>query len=184
MADRLFQAKRPARQSADHSATAASLPRANFIDQFLLDKMAADGVTPAPLTTDAEFLRRAHLDLTGRIPQPEAVTAFLEDTRPGKRSALVDTLLASDAYTSQWTLYFANRLRVTRAGNSRVGLERRNAFARYPRDFVARDRPYDEVVRELLTATGDSDQVPAAGFLVQVFSNTTSDTRRRISTTT
>jgi hypothetical protein len=154
------------------AAIEIDLPRANFIDSFLLGKMAADGVTPAPLTHDGEFLRRAHLDLAGRIPQPEEAASFLSDASPGKRARLIERLLASDAYVSQWTLYHANRFRVTRGGTSRVGLERRNAFARYLRDFIQRDRPYDQVVREMLTASGDTDAVPASGFLLQIFTST------------
>src|SRR5579872_6457626 len=86
-----------------------STPRLNFIDTLLFDKMAADGVAPAPLTTDSEFLRRVYLDLAGRIPQPDEVTAFLTNTAGDKRSALIDKLLASDGYVSQFTLYFNNR---------------------------------------------------------------------------
>src|SRR4051812_10373189 len=55
------------------NAVTISIPRANFIDTILFDRMSADGVTPAPLTTDAEFIRRVYVDLTGRIPQPERV---------------------------------------------------------------------------------------------------------------
>src|SRR5690349_19650395 len=81
-----------------------SLPRVNFIDTLLFARMSEDGVAPAPLTTDAEFIRRAYLDLTGRIPQPEKVIAFLNDTSTTKRAKLIEDLLASDAYVSQFTL--------------------------------------------------------------------------------
>ena len=162
-ADRVYQTRTRSAQAA-----AINLPRANFIDEHILGRMAADEVNPAPMTSDAEFLRRTYLDLTGRIPQPAEADAFLKNPQ---RPQLIERLLASDAYVSQWTLYFANRLRVTRAGNSRVGLDRRNAFARYLRDFVQRDRPYPQFVRELLTAAGDADATPAAAFLIQVYSN-------------
>lgn len=165
-ADRAYQARSKVKRAAN-----LDLPRASFVDSFLFDKMAADGVTPAPVTNDAEFLRRVSLDLTGRIPSAAATDAFLKDEAPGKRAALIERLLASDAYVSQWTLYFGNRLRVTRGGGSRLGVERRNAWARYLRDFVQRDRPYDAFVREILTASGDADTNPQTAFLVQVYSN-------------
>ncbi len=149
---------------------AISIPRLNFIDNLLFDKMAADGVAPAPLTTDAEFLRRVYLDLTGRIPQPEEATAFLNDPSGNKRSKLIDQLLASDAYVSQFTLYFNNRFQVTRGGGSNVRLEGRNLFYGFLRDFVARDRPYNQFVQELLTSSGDSDTVPGVNYFVRYFS--------------
>ena len=169
VADRLYQAHKATK--GDRAAAVIDLPRANFIDNLLFDRMAADGVPPAPVTTDAEFLRRAYLDLTGRIPQPAEAEAFLRNTAPGKRAQLIERLLASDAYVSQWALYFGNRLRITTGGGSRVGVERRNAWARYLRDFVQRDRSYQAFVREILTAAGDADRTPAAGFLIQTHSN-------------
>src|SRR5581483_9596954 len=110
------------------NAITISLPRANFIDNVLFGRMSADGVAPAPLTTDAEFIRRVCLDLTGRIPQPEKVVSFLNDPSTTKRARLVEELLASDAYVSQFALYFNNKFQVTRGNGSLVRLEGRNLF--------------------------------------------------------
>jgi len=147
-----------------------SIPRANFIDQLLFDKMSADSIQPAPPTTDSEFLRRVYVDLTGRIPEPEKVTAFLASTVPDKRSKLIEELLASDAYVSQFTLYFNNRFQVTRGNGSNVRLQGRNLFYSFLRDFVARDRPYNQVVQEMLTAAGDSDSTPGVNYFLRYFS--------------
>jgi len=69
------------------------------IDSYLIADMQAQGVQPADLTTDWEFIRRVTLDLTGRIPTPTRVLAFVADTTPDKRAKLIDELLASP----QWT---------------------------------------------------------------------------------
>ena len=71
-----------------------SLPvrRNNYIDDFIFDKLERDGIPHAPLSSDAEFLRRAHLDLTGRLPEVDRVRSFLKDTGPDKRSRLIDEL--------------------------------------------------------------------------------------------
>src|SRR5260370_579549 len=85
-------AYRDARTQLSRSSTGrrtagrVNIPRNNLIDNYLFDKMSTDGVNPAPLTTDSEFLRRAYLDLTGRIPQPEQVVAFLNDGTADKRT--------------------------------------------------------------------------------------------------
>ena len=111
--DREFQAHaRSARAAGLKRTTPTRLAAsANFIDQLISKKMSADGVTPATGATDAEFLRRASLDLTGRIPSPEQAEAFLSDSSAGKRDALIDRLLASPAYADQFTLFLANRSR-------------------------------------------------------------------------
>jgi hypothetical protein len=162
--------KRGGRLSVTIPAATIAIPRANFIDTLLFDKMAADGINPAPVTTDSEFLRRASLDLTGRIPQPEKVIAFLNDTAPDKRAKLIEQLLASDAYVSQFTLYFNNRFLVTRGYPSNVRLVGRNLYYSFLRDFVARDRPYNEFVQELLSAAGDADTVPGVNYYVRYVS--------------
>src|SRR5215472_6339846 len=76
----------------------APVARRNFIDDEIFGKMERDGVPHAGLTSDNEFLRRVTLDLTGRIPSAQDVTAFVADTDPGKRDKIVEKLLSSEAY--------------------------------------------------------------------------------------
>ncbi len=139
----------------------------NFIDDFIFGKMAAAGVQPAPLTTDAEFLRRLSLDVTGRIPQPEQVEAFLADGRADKRSFLIDSLVGSEAFIDNWTFYYANFFEVTGRYYNLIGIPGRNLFHSYLRDFVARDRSYQEIATELITATGDSHTSGPPNFLIR-----------------
>ncbi len=144
----------------------AAEARSNFIDQRLFAKMAADNVKPAPVSSDSEFLRRVTLDLTGRIPTPEAAEAFLASTDPDKRTKYVDTLLNSDAYTDQFTLFFLNKFRVSRNHES-VSVPARNVFYEFVRSFVQADRPYDQFVRELLSASGEVDSQPGTQFFAR-----------------
>jgi len=143
----------------------SAVVRKNFIDDHIFGKMEEDGVPPAPITSDAEFLRRVSIDLTGRIPTPEAAVAFFNDPDPNKRIMLIERLLQSPAYTDQLTLFFANRFEVTSGYYSYIGLTGRNLFNKFLRNFVANDRPYDQVAREMITAAGDADQVGPANFL-------------------
>lgn len=159
-----------ARQRAPFRNTAAvrraAESRSNFIDQRLFARMAADNVKPAPTTTDAEFLRRVTLDLTGRIPTPEAAEAFLNDPDPAKRAKLIDALLDSDAYTDQLTLFFLNKFRVSRNHES-ISVPARNTFYQFVRSFVQNDRPYDQFVRQLLSASGEVDTQPGTQFFAR-----------------
>src|SRR5262249_52563614 len=159
--DREFQIySRSARsRSAASSASSHLAASGNFIDQLMSKKMSADGVDPAPRTTDPEFLRRIYLDLTGRIPTPEQADRFLKDATPNKREALIDELLVSPAYADQFALFFANRFRVTRTHES-ISTPARGVFYNFLRQAIANDRPYDDFVRELLSARGEVDKVP------------------------
>jgi hypothetical protein len=139
--------------------------RNNFIDDYLFDKMEGDGVASSGLCTDDEFIRRVWLDLTGRIPSAEDVRRFLSDTTPNKRDRLVDTLLASDAFVDRMTLFFNELFQNSR---SRLG-SGTDVYHMYIRNFVQQNRPYHEVVQELLTATGDTYQNGPANFLASAF---------------
>jgi hypothetical protein len=150
---------------ADKQRVKSAITRNSFIDQHIFTKMETDGVPPAPLSSDAEFLRRVSLDLTGRIPSPEEAAAFFDDPTPNKRQLLIEKLLASPAYVDQFTLYFGNRFEVTSGYYSYIGLTGRTLFNRFLRDFVQRDRPYNQVVTDMLTAKGDADLVGPANFL-------------------
>src|SRR5258708_24595937 len=68
--------------------------RKNFVDNYIFDKMQRDGIPHAPLANDTEFLRRVTLDLTGRLPTPEQIRRFLQDTDPNKRDKRIDSLVS------------------------------------------------------------------------------------------
>jgi len=163
--DRSFQAhSRRARLNA--AAPRQAVNRANLVDQHLFAKMANDNVPAAPASTDAEFIRRLHIDLTGRIPAAEVVEAFLADSAPDKRSKLTDQLLNSPAYGDQLTTFWANKFKVTRSHES-IGTLGRNTFYEWLRQSMAADRPYDSLVRELLSAAGEVDSVPGTQFFAR-----------------
>ena len=166
--DRAFETlgrKRNNPRSASVARQAAA-SRSNFIDQRLFAKMAADNVKPAPVSSDAEFLRRVTLDLTGRIPTPEAAETFLNSTESDKRAKLIDSLLDSDAYSDQFTLFFLNKFRVSRNHES-ISVPARNTFYEFVRSFVQTDRPYDQFVREMLAANGEVDTQPGTQFFAR-----------------
>ena len=128
---------------------------ANLIDDRVMAKLRELRLEPSPRCDDATFLRRASLDMTGTLPEPEAVVAFLADPSPGKREALVDRLLNGPEYVDYWTLawgeLFQNRLERDGDRRGRKGVR---GFAHWIREQVRTNRPWDEVVREILTAAG------------------------------
>jgi len=83
-------------------------PPENTIDKYIFPALTAAGVAPAPPTTDYEFVRRVYLDLTGRIPTPDQVTSFVNDTTVNKRAVLVNALIGSAAWADKWTIWFGD----------------------------------------------------------------------------
>src|SRR5262245_40333382 len=105
--DRFWQRRhelaRQARQGREVSVPElpSGMPTHNAIDHFLGQRLAAEGVTPAPLVADDAFLRRATLDTAGVIPSPEEIEAFRRDGRPDRRAAAIDRLLADERWADQ-----------------------------------------------------------------------------------
>ncbi len=81
---------------------------AGSIDSYIFADLHKNNITPAPATTDFEFIRRVTLDLTGRIPTPARVLTFVADTVPNKRANLIEELLASPQWVDKWTMYFGD----------------------------------------------------------------------------
>jgi hypothetical protein len=141
-----------------------AIPRKNFIDNILFDRMSRDSISSAPLCTDAEFIRRVTLDLTGRIPAPDEVTRFLDDTTPNKRDVLVSALVQTPEYVDKWTQFFGDLYKNSAfATNINVYRGGREAFYYYIKDAVASNRGYDQITTDLITGNGDSF-VAAEGF--------------------
>ncbi len=140
----------------------------NYIDDEIFGKMKTDGIRPAPMSTDEEFLRRVTLDLTGQIPDPATVQAFLADKSAGKRTKTIDALLASDAFNDRWTMWFGDLVQnVQVSANSREFPQGRNAYYNYIHDSIKASKPYDQMVRELLGGMGDSFLTGPPNFLVR-----------------
>jgi hypothetical protein len=137
-----------------------SIPRQNFIDEAVFSKMAKAGVKSAPISTDAEFVRRIYLDLTGRIPSAAQVRSFLEDRDTGKRSRLIGELLHSDAFTDKWTWWMDEW--VGNRSNSPTGAYRtqnttgRNAQHKFNMVGVQTGRPLRDMAIEYLSSTGNN----------------------------
>lgn len=146
------------RRSATPPAGDVTYPvSVNYIDDEIFGKMKTDGIRPAPMSSDEEFLRRVTLDLTGQIPDPATVQAFLADKSADKRTKTIDALLASDAFNDRWTMWFGDLVQnVQVSANSREFPQGRNAYYNYIHDSIKANKPYDQMVRELLGATGDS----------------------------
>src|SRR5262244_354373 len=139
----------------------APVPKNNFIDQQIFGKMERDGVPHSALTSDAEFLRRVSLDLTGRIPAPQEVAAFIADTDPAKRDKIIDKLLSSEAYVDKWAYFFMDLFRA----NGKMG-RGQNLFHYWMKENLRVDRPYDDAVRSIISSSAKSNHVAAASNVI------------------
>ncbi len=128
-------------------------PRHNFIDDEVLRRLTSLGVPPSPPSTDAAFLRRVTLDLTGEQPDPDRVREFLKDADPAKRQKLVAGLVGSPDFIRFWQIKFGDLLEITQGrpdlGNSAV------TYQTWLKKQLFANAPWDATVRTLLTATGD-----------------------------
>jgi len=133
----------------------------NFIDELVWNKLHKMKVRPASLSSDNEFIRRVFLDAIGVLPTREELHVFLQDTRSDKRSRLIDDLLHRPEYVSHWTVKFEDWFR-----NCQLHMQGRSMgmFKSWIQEWLGADRPYDQVVRELLTSQGDTLLNPAANF--------------------
>ncbi|WP_339733513.1 DUF1549 and DUF1553 domain-containing protein [uncultured Gimesia sp.] len=124
----------------------------NFIDQYVFANLKELGIPPSPVCDDATFLRRVTLDICGRFPTKKETEAFLTSTDPKKRDQVVETLLRSpnyaDYFASKWAPVLKNRR------DAASDITSNFAFHAWIRDSLLANVPYDQLVRELLGATG------------------------------
>jgi hypothetical protein len=127
----------------------------NAIDTHVLAKLRQLNIEPAELCDDATFLRRVSLDVTGALPEPAEVRAFLADKDPGKRTKKIEELLARSGHAALWATKFCDLLRPAQF-DQKGGLNE-NASARrvyeWLRARVAANIPYDQLAERILLAT-------------------------------
>jgi len=139
----------------------------NDIDRFILGRLEAEGLFPAPEADRGQWHRRVTLDLTGLPPTPEEIDAFLADEAPGSHERVVDRLLASPRHGERMAQHWLDVVRYADTHGYEVNTERANAWPY--RDWVVAafnaDMPYDTFVRRQLAGDADRDDA-ATGFLV------------------
>lgn len=136
---------------------------ANYIDKHVNAKLQRLKIQPSELAGDAEFLRRVYFDLIGMPPAPEELKAFLNDKteQRRKRAAVIDKLLEREEFVNHWSIKWSDLLQVNRAKLGDKGVW---AFREWIRESLAGNKPYDRMVRELITARGSTYQNPPANF--------------------
>jgi hypothetical protein len=140
-------------------------PVANYVDELALAKWKKLGIVPSDLCSDSAFIRRAYLDLCGKLPTSDEVCAFLADTRPNKRGLLIDRCLDDKDYAAFFALRWGSILRnASLAGAEQAAY----AFHEWMRDMIARNRPYDEFVRGIVAASGEWQEAPAVNWFWQM----------------
>ena len=124
----------------------------NFVDELVFQNLERLGIPATKVCDDGTFLRRVSLDITGRLPTARETQAFLDDQAPNKRDTVVDRLLASAAYAdffaNKWAAVLKNRRDDTK------DIKANFAFHAWLRDNLLAGTPYDQMVRQLLAATG------------------------------
>lgn len=135
-------------------------PQVAQINEEIRKSWKDAGIKPAPPATDGEWCRRVYLDVLGRIPSVEELTAFTNSKDKDKRLKLVNSLLYSEKYTEDfvrnWTTIWTNILIGRSGGTGDDMLTSRAGMQKYLRDAFANNKPYDQMVAELVTATGVS----------------------------
>jgi hypothetical protein len=133
----------------------------NRIDEWAAPKWKAMHLLPSEVCSDSEFIRRVTLDLCGRLPTIAETTEFLADTTAGKRDRVIDRLLQDSAHVDLWTMKWFDVLKATRRNLGETGLV---AYRQWLHGHIEKNTPFDQVVREMIIAKGDTYKVGPANF--------------------
>ena len=136
-------------------------PRANFIDDLVLEQLRRLNLKPSPPAADATFVRRAYLDTIGRLPTPDETRAFVADPAADKHARLADRLLARSEYVDYWAYKWSDLLLVSGA---KLRPEPMKAYYAWIRNRVATNAPWDQFARGVVTAQGSAVEDGASNF--------------------
>ena len=139
------------------------LAAAKKVDKLVGAEFRRKQTRPLPKSTDAEFLRRSYLTAVGRIPNYEEAIAFLDSEKSTKRVDLIDTLVGSYGYNMHMFNWWADLLRATDTFQDTSGAP----YIKWIKDAIAEDKPYNQMVHELIAATGGGWQNGAVGYYMR-----------------
>ncbi|MDB6073142.1 MAG: hypothetical protein JWO89_782, partial [Verrucomicrobiaceae bacterium] len=142
--------------------------KAAQIDKLIAQDLAKNKLTANPPASEEVFVRRVYLDVIGRVPTKKETLDFLNSKDAGKRAKLIDTLLASDGYAQSYYNFWADVLRVqsTTIGGGATAAAG-FAYEKWLKDSLQANKPYDEMVRDLVTARGATYENGAVGFYIR-----------------
>ncbi len=157
-----------ASKSASNNVSSGSVQTVvTVINEHLAAGWKLYGVEPSPAADDAEWLRRVYLDVVGHIPPVDVAERFLAGRDPQKRERLVDSLLDDPAYVRNWSAVWTNLL-VGRSDSRDIN---RSALKKFLRESFARNRPWNEMVAEFISAEGNVEENGATNFLLAHLNN-------------
>ncbi len=145
----------------DHIAPPSNLQGNQVIDFYIEQQLQSRGIAPTPVCDDRTFQRRLYLDLVGHPPTLEESEAFLRSPRIDKRTKEVERLLKTTAFATHFAELFDTML-MERRGNRWEDKRRKNGWHDYLESVIANNRPWDEVVREMIIARKNDDSDPRA----------------------
>jgi len=145
----------------DASVKSQIVQSAARIDAIIEADLLKRGIPPNPPATDEQFLRRAYLDITGRVPRGRYAWSFLASDRSDKRSLLIDHLLNQPGYASHLFNYWAGVLRLNDNGSGRLYLR---PYGDWLKESFEDNVAFDQLVFEMLTAEGKTWENPAVGY--------------------
>jgi len=136
-------------------------PKRNVIDERVIEQLRRLNLEPSPPASDGEFIRRAYVDVIGVLPTPAETQAFIEDKNENKRDALADKLLARPEFVDYWTYRWSDLFLIT---GRKMGEPVIKTYYSWLRERVEKNVPWDELVRQVVTASGGSLQNGATNF--------------------
>ena len=138
----------------------------NFIDEAVVGKLDVLGIPASPVCDDGTFLRRLYIDITGTLPTEAEAAEFLASTDAEKRNKVIDKLLDSPAYAdyfaNKWNLVLRNKKRANDQAAPTYG------FHKWIWSSLYENKPYDQFVREIVTASGNADDNPPVAWYREV----------------
>ena len=138
-------------------------PAANVVDELVHAKLRKLRMNPSPVCTDAEFLRRASVDICGVLPTSDEYRSFVSSQDPEKRRHLIDQLLERREFTDMWVMKWSELLMIRTVANQ-VSYKAMLLYYDWLQDRIEANTPIDQLVRELLTAQGGTFTDPATNY--------------------
>lgn len=152
-----------ARGQSPFESSSCQTPRTP-LDELVFARLQLLNITPARSCSDAAFLRRVYLDVTGTLPSGLEAQRFILDTSPTKRHALIDRLLASDMFADYLALKWSDLLRIKAEFPVNLWPNAAQAYHRWVRQVIRDNKPYDRFALELLTSSGSNFENPPVNF--------------------